>query len=128
MTIKRILQTGYLPVHPSCVGEGAQIVDNQWYMPRWGCDTLQHVAELEEEAKKRGLIPKTEKSIQSEAWAAIRLDKDSGQEWLDRNSTGHDREKAVTLTKIINKGIPRWAADNPVVRIVEVTIQEKVNK
>ena len=43
MDIKRILELGYYPVPPSDIGEGAQIVNGQWYMPRWGCDTLQHI-------------------------------------------------------------------------------------
>ncbi len=48
--VKAILDIGYDPVEPEAVGEGAQIVDGQWYMPRWGCDTLQHVVdELSEE-------------------------------------------------------------------------------
>jgi len=127
MTIERILQTGYLPVCPSDVGEGAQLVNEQWYMPRWGCDTLQHIAELEEGARRQELIPKTKKLIQSEAWAAIRLDKNSGREWLDRESVGYDRESTVKKTESCDNTIPHWAVNNPVVRIVEVVIKEKVD-
>jgi len=47
--IKAILAIGYEPIEPDAVGEGAQIVDGQWYMPRWGCDTLQHVIEIIEQ-------------------------------------------------------------------------------
>jgi len=45
--VKAILSSGYEPVKPEAVsiGEGAQIIDGQWYLPRWGCDTLQHVIE-----------------------------------------------------------------------------------
>ena len=43
MEIERILQFGYYPVSACCVGDGAQIVNGQWYMPRWGCDTLQYI-------------------------------------------------------------------------------------
>jgi len=41
--VKAILNIGYYPVEPSFIKAGAQIVNEQWYMPRWGCDTLQHV-------------------------------------------------------------------------------------
>lgn len=51
MNITRILQIGYLPVHMSCIGEGAQFVYGRWYMPRWGRDTLQRLAEFEEEVE-----------------------------------------------------------------------------
>ena len=49
MDITRILQIGYLPVHMSCIGDGAQFVYGRWYMPRWGRDTLQRLAEFEKE-------------------------------------------------------------------------------
>lgn len=26
-------------------GDAAQIVDGQWYRPKWGCDSLQHVVD-----------------------------------------------------------------------------------
>ena len=45
MDIKRILELGYYRVSPSDIGEGAQIIDTQWYMPLWGCDTLQHIVD-----------------------------------------------------------------------------------
>lgn len=38
-----LLRRGYYPVAAACAGEGAQLVDGTWHMPRWGCDTLQHV-------------------------------------------------------------------------------------
>jgi hypothetical protein len=41
--VSLLLRRGYYPVSPECAGEGAQLVDGQWHMPRWGCDTLQHV-------------------------------------------------------------------------------------
>jgi len=44
--IKAILTIGYDPVAPEDVGEGAQLINKQWYMPRWGCDTLQHVSDI----------------------------------------------------------------------------------
>jgi len=47
--IKAILAIGYEPIEPDAVGEGAQIVDRQWYTPRWGCETLQHVIEIIEQ-------------------------------------------------------------------------------
>jgi len=48
--VKAILDN-YEPVKPraALIGAGAQIVDGQWYMPRWGCDTLQHVVEIIEQ-------------------------------------------------------------------------------
>jgi len=48
--IKAILDN-YEPVKPRAVliGAGAQIVDGQWYLPKWGCDTLQHVIETIEQ-------------------------------------------------------------------------------
>jgi len=47
--IKAILAIGYEPIEPDAVGEGAQIVDRQWYTPRWGCETLEHVIEIIEQ-------------------------------------------------------------------------------
>jgi len=48
MDIKRLLQLGYYPVSAELVkaGDGAQRVDGQWYMPRWGPDTLNHIDEI----------------------------------------------------------------------------------
>ena len=68
---------------------------------------------------------KRKKPIQTEAWAAIRLDKNSGREWLDCDSVRFDRQKTVGRTKTIEYRIPYWVLDNPIVRIVEVTIKEK---
>ena len=65
--------------------------------------------------------------IQKEAWAAIRLNKSNGQEWLDCESTGYDRETTVKKTDSCNKQIPHWAVNHPIVRIVEVMIREKTN-
>ena len=44
--IQLILELGYYPVSVGCIGEGAQNVNGEWYMPRWGCDTLQHVLDV----------------------------------------------------------------------------------
>ena len=41
--VSLLLRRGYYPVAPECAGEGAQLVNGGWHMPRWGCDTLQHV-------------------------------------------------------------------------------------
>ena len=38
-----LLRTGYYSVSLENVGDGAQLVDGQWYMPKFGCDTLQHI-------------------------------------------------------------------------------------
>jgi len=43
--VKLLLQRCYYPTEPEFVGEGAQLVNGQWYMPAWGCDTLQHFIE-----------------------------------------------------------------------------------
>lgn len=43
--VSLLLRRGYYPVHASCAGEGAQLINGAWYMPRWGRDTLQHVIE-----------------------------------------------------------------------------------
>jgi len=45
-SIRRILRLGYYPVSAECAGAGAQIVDGNWYMPRWGCDTIQHIMDV----------------------------------------------------------------------------------
>lgn len=82
---------------------------------------------LEGYKKSTGKGVEMTKPIQAEAWAAIRLDKDSGREWLDRNSISHDRERTVTNTGSTNHAIPYWAADNPVVRIIEVVVKEKMD-
>lgn len=38
-----LMKEAFYPVEPDNAGEGAQMVDGQWYMPKWGCDTLQHI-------------------------------------------------------------------------------------
>lgn len=43
--VSLLLRRGYYPVASECAGEGAQLINGQWHMPRWGCDTLQHVIE-----------------------------------------------------------------------------------
>jgi len=51
--VKAILDN-YEPIKPraALLGAGAQIVNGQWYLPKWGCDTLQHILdELEKEDK-----------------------------------------------------------------------------
>lgn len=66
-------------------------------------------------------------TIQKEAWTAIRLNKNSGREWLDRNSVGYDKQGSEEKVKTIDDAIPQWDKENPVVRIVEVMIKEKVS-
>jgi len=42
--VKRILNVGYEPIEPgNSIGDSAQLINGQWYAPKWGCDTLQHV-------------------------------------------------------------------------------------
>jgi len=41
-----ILKFSFTPVDPSSAGEGAQLINGQWYMPRWGCDTLASIFEI----------------------------------------------------------------------------------
>jgi hypothetical protein len=41
--INLLLARGYYPVHEDCAGADAQRIDGQWYAPRWGRDTMQHV-------------------------------------------------------------------------------------
>ena len=43
---KKILELAFIPVDPSSVREGDQIVDGQWYMPKWGCDTLANIFDI----------------------------------------------------------------------------------
>jgi hypothetical protein len=43
--VSLLLLRGYYPVAPECAGEGAQLINGMWYMPRWGCDTLHNVIE-----------------------------------------------------------------------------------
>lgn len=44
MTIKeKILELGYEERIPSACFGGDQLVDGKWYVPKWGCDTLQHI-------------------------------------------------------------------------------------
>ena len=43
--VSLLLRRGYYPVAPECAGEGAQLINGHWHMPRWGCDTLQNVIE-----------------------------------------------------------------------------------
>lgn len=43
--VSLLLRRGYYPVAPEYAGEGAQLINGKWYMPRLGCDTLQYVIE-----------------------------------------------------------------------------------
>jgi len=49
--VVKVILDNYEPVKPRAVliGAGAQIVDGQWYLPKWGCDTLQHIIETIEQ-------------------------------------------------------------------------------
>jgi len=48
--VKRILNAGYEPIEPgNSIGDSAQLINGQWYAPKWGCDTLQHVIEIIEQ-------------------------------------------------------------------------------
>ena len=38
-----LIREGFYPVEPDKAGEGAQLITGQWYMPRWGCDTMRHI-------------------------------------------------------------------------------------
>jgi hypothetical protein len=40
--VMRILESGFERSDPSV---GDQIVNTQWMVPKWGCDSLQHVAD-----------------------------------------------------------------------------------
>jgi len=51
-----MMRMGYYPVSSEVVKNHsqAQIIDGQWYAPRWGCDTLQHVKdEIEDSSNHR---------------------------------------------------------------------------
>jgi len=41
--IEELIRKHYTPVIQP--GEGAQMFDGQWWMPKWGCDTLEHLIE-----------------------------------------------------------------------------------
>jgi hypothetical protein len=41
--ISLLIRRGYYQIVPECVGDGAQLINGEWHMPRWGCDTLQFV-------------------------------------------------------------------------------------
>ena len=42
---QRLLKSAWEPVDSEYAGKlaDAQIVDGQWYAPKWGCDTLDHM-------------------------------------------------------------------------------------
>jgi len=47
--VKAILDN-YEPIEPgNSIGDSAQLINGQWYAPKWGCDTLQHVIETIEQ-------------------------------------------------------------------------------
>jgi len=49
--VKKILDIGYEPIEPgNSIGDSAQLINGQWYAPKWGCETLQHV--IDEFGKK----------------------------------------------------------------------------
>jgi len=47
--VKAILDN-YEPVKPGSLAEDSvQLINGQWYAPKWGCDTLQHIIETIEQ-------------------------------------------------------------------------------
>lgn len=64
----------------------------------------------------------------SKAYAAIRKDSDTGDEYIDYSSIGclaNEVRKAVTRE---DKQMPLWAKYNPVMRVVEIEIFEMEEK
>lgn len=43
--IRFLLEEAYFPDDAGSPDDGAQLVDGEWYMPAWGCDTLQYVVD-----------------------------------------------------------------------------------
>jgi len=41
--VSLLIRTGYFPVAADEAGEGAQLINGEWHMPLWGCDTLQRL-------------------------------------------------------------------------------------
>ena len=52
MNKAEILDELWIKVEPAYVSPGAMIVDGQWYVPKFGCDTLDMM--LEEADSKQG--------------------------------------------------------------------------
>ena len=52
---EQILSGCYIAVTPGEVKTvgGAQIIDNIWYIPKWGCDTLNHIMDILEEERNK---------------------------------------------------------------------------
>ena len=57
-------------------------------------------------------------------WAAIRRNTDDKHEFIDLSSVSSLCEGAVEITSKAGKDLPNWTHDNPVRRIVQVTITE----
>ena len=56
-------------------------------------------------------------------WAAIRLV--DGHEWLDTETISFSTEDVIRKSDRITANIPKWAKDNPIVRISQIEIYEK---
>jgi hypothetical protein len=47
MNIMEIIKIGYVEISPDAAQhlDGAQLINGQWYGPRWGCDSLEHIVD-----------------------------------------------------------------------------------
>ena len=43
--IRLLLDKAYFPEDAGSPDDGAQLVDGKWYLPVWGCDTLQYIVD-----------------------------------------------------------------------------------
>lgn len=64
------------------------------------------------------------KTLTEERFAVIRRAKDERREWLDTHSISLFPDDALNRATATERGIEGWAAANPKVRIVRITIAE----
>lgn len=45
MDIMEIIKIGYVEISLECAKnmDGSQLINGQWYGPRWGCKSLEHI-------------------------------------------------------------------------------------
>jgi len=51
--VVKVILDNYEPVKPGSLPEDSvQLINGQWYAPKWGCDTLQHIIEIIEQLSR----------------------------------------------------------------------------
>ncbi|MFA5376806.1 MAG: hypothetical protein WC455_13740, partial [Dehalococcoidia bacterium] len=80
MTLREKVLANYIEMCPEAMAlnphaDGAQILDGKWYVPRWGCDTLEHTLDAllsTADSEQRGLRYAFAALLRSHSWYTTR--------------------------------------------------------